>query len=546
MPSGGSAPINAALAYGYHYYGVFFQDDWRVTNKLTLSYGVRWDYESPVTERNNQINAGFDLNAASPVQVNNPLQPGVTQKGGLLFASSSNRRPYQRDLNNFQPRVGIAWHPANKTVVRAGYGLSYVATFNPSGTQGFSQSTPYNSSPDGGISFSGNYLNNPYPTGILTPTGSKGGLSTFLGQSVTFTNPDRVIPRVHQFSIGIQRELPGRSVLEVSYVGSRSQQLNVSQNLDAVNMANFLQYGGNVVSGVPNLADSCSATSTTCKYANPFYGLLPAGPGLATSTTRQQLLLPYPQFTGVTENNLPMGKSWYNSLQVRFDKRVTRGLNVLVSYTHAKWLNATGWLNAQEPITQTPDRTLAGQDTPNRIVISGNWTLPIFSHTNGVLGVFLKGWSLNGVFMRENGFPLGAPGGFLSTGIDPALPDGNNSKFFNTCTILTTGATTNCTFNGQTLQPAFIQQQNNTLRVLSGMFPTLRPPIVPNADLSMFKAFKLHETWNLQFRAEAFNATNSARFGGPNTSLTSTSAGVVTMNQVNDPRNIQLSLRLRF
>src|ERR1019366_1301618 len=81
MPSGGSAPINAALAYGYHYYGVFFQDDWRVTNKLTLSYGVRWDYESPVTERNNQINAGFDLNANSPVQVANPLQPGVVQKG---------------------------------------------------------------------------------------------------------------------------------------------------------------------------------------------------------------------------------------------------------------------------------------------------------------------------------------------------------------------------------------------------------------------------------------------------------------------------------
>ena len=543
MPSGGSAPINAALAYGYHYYGVFIQDDWRVTNKLTLSYGVRWDYESPVTERNNQINAGFDLNANSPVQVANPLQPGVTQKGGLLFAGAGNRRPYGRDLNNLQPRVGVAWHPANKTVVRAGYGLSYVATFNPSGTQGFSYSTPYNSSPDGGINFSGNYLNNPYPNGILTPTGSKGGLSTFLGQSVTFTNPDRVIPRVHQFSIGVQRELPFRSVLEVSYVGSRSQQLNVSQNLDVVSMAQLLQYGGNAT---PNLTDSCSATSTTCKYANPFYGLLPAGPGLATSATRQQLLLPYPQFTGVTENNIPMGKSWYNSLQVRFDKRLTHGLNVLVSYTHSKQINATGWLNAQEPITQTPDRTLAGQDTPNRIVISGNWTLPIFSHTNGIPGVFLKGWSLNGVFTRENGFPLGAPGGYVSSGIDPALPNGDNTKYFNTCTQLTTGALSNCTFNGQALPIAFYQQYSNTLRTLSGVFPSLRPPIPPNADLSMFKAFKLHETWNLQFRAEAFNGTNSARFGGPSTSLNATSAGVVTMNQQNDPRNIQLSLRLRF
>lgn len=219
---------------------------------------------------------------------------------------------------------------------------------------------------------------------------------------------------------------------------------------------------------------------------------------------------------------------------------------MLVSYTHSKQINATGWLNAQEPITQTPDRTLAGQDTPNRIVISGNWTLPVFSHTNGILGVFLKGWSLNGVFVRENGFPLGAPAGYMSSGIDPALPNGDNTKYFNTCTQLTTGALSNCTFNGQTLPIAFYQQYSNTLGTLSGVFPSLCPPIPPNADLSMFKAFKLHETWNLQFRAEACNGTNSARFGGPSTSLNATSAGVVTMNQQNDPRNIQLSLRLRF
>jgi hypothetical protein len=351
---------------------------------------------------------------------------------------------------------------------------------------------------------------------------------------------------VHQFSVGVQRELPSRSVLEVSYVGSRSQELNVSQNLDVVSMANFLQYGGAVVAGVPNLSDSCSATSSTCKYANPFYGLLPSGPGLNASTTRQQLLLPYPEFTGVTENNIAMGKSWYNSLQVRFDKRMSHGLNLLVSYTRAKWLNATGWLNAQEPITQTPDRTLAGQDTPNRIVISGNWAIPLFSHTKGILSVFLKGWQANGVFMRENGFALGAPSGFMSTGINPALPNGDNTKLFNTCVILTTGAQSNCTFNGQTLQPAFIQQQPNTLRTLSGVLPTIRPPKVPNTDLSLFKAVQVHERFNVQFRAEAFNATNSPQLGGPSTSLTSTSAGVVTMTQNNDPRNVQLSLRVRF
>ena len=247
--------------------------------------------------------------------------------------------------------MGVAWRPLDKTVVRAGYGLSYIATFTTAGTQGFSQSTPYTASYDGNIDFAGNYLNNPYPAGILAPPGAKAGLSTFLGQGVTVTDRDRVIPRVHQFSVGIQRQLPSRSVLEVSYVGSRSQQLNVSQNLNVVTMAQLLQYGANAT---PNLTDTCGATSTLCPYANPFYNVLPTGPNGAT-TTRQQLLLPYPQFTGVTEQNIPVGKSWYNSLQVRFDKRMSHGLNLLVSYTKANWLDATGYLNAQELLTQTPD-----------------------------------------------------------------------------------------------------------------------------------------------------------------------------------------------
>ena len=168
-------------------------------------------------------------------------------------------------------------------------------------------------------------------------------------------------------------------------------------------------------------------------------------------------------------------------------------------------------------------------------MISGNWAIPLFSQTKGILAVFLKGWQANGVFMRENGFPLGAPSGFLSTGINPALPNGDDTKFFNTCVILTTGVQSNCTFNGQTLQPAFIQQPNNVLRVLSGEFPTIRPPKVPNADLSLFKAVQVHERFNVQFRAEAFNATNSPQLGGPSTSLTSTSAGVMSLTQSQRP-----------
>jgi hypothetical protein len=228
---------------------------------------------------------------------------------------------------------------------------------------------------------------------------------------------------------------------------------------------------------------------------------------------------------------------------VRFDKRFSHGLNVLVSYTFSKTMESVSYLNNQDA---GPSRTLAATDTPNRIVVSGNWDLPIFKETHGVAAAFLKGWQLNGIFVRENGFPLGAPAGYYSTGIDPSLGSASTDQlYFNTCTLQTNGTKVNCG-PGNSFPLAFIQQQPNTLRTLSGRFPSLRPPKVPNADLSMFKAFRLRENLRLQFRAEAFNATNSPQLGSPSTSLTATTAGVVGLTQSNDPRNIQLSLRLMF
>jgi hypothetical protein len=414
-----------------------------------------------------------------------------------------------------------------KTVVRAGYGLSYLATFTPAGTQGFSSTTPFVAT-NGSVFSSGNTLSNPYPDGLLTPTGSSLGLATFLGQSITVVNRNRVVPYVHQFSVGIQRELPWRSLIEASYVGSRSRELDVSQQIDDVSLSDLLTNGASLSSSRPN----------------PFAGQLPATSLNTANATLQQLLRPFPQFTGITETNIPVGQSWYNSLQVRFDKRFSHGLNFLVSYTYSRWLEGVTYLNNQDLITTTPARTLTSTDTPHRVVVSGNYALPFFSHAHGIAAVFLKGWQANGIFMREVGFPLAAPSGFYSSGIDPSLPDPTLTRYFNTCTLLTSGNRQNC---ASTTEPiAFIQQQPFTLRTLSLRFPSLRPAKVPNADVSLFKSFTLHERLRLQFRAEAFNLTNSPQFGQPSTSLTSTSAGVTTLTQVNDPRNIQLALRLMF
>lgn len=523
-PNSGQVNYNAALAYGYHYYSTFIQDDWRIRNNLTLSIGGRWDYESPVTERHNQQNAGFDFNDPSPLQV-----PSLNLKGGLLFTTPGNRQPYSRDVNNFQPRVGVAWNAGKKMVVRAGYGLSYLATFTPGLNQGFSITTPYVAT-NGGPLLSGNSLSNPYPEGINLPTGSSLGLATYMGQSITFVNSGRIVPKVHQFSVGVQRELPLRTVLEVMYAGSRSMGLDVSQQIDDVTAAQLAQYGAVLSNSV----------------TNPFANLLPGTSLNSATTTLQQTLRPYPQFTGITENNIPVGRSWYNSLQVQINKRLSHGLNFAVAYTKEKWLDGVTYLNNQDSTKLTPERVLNATDSPDRIVLSGNWALPIFSHTHGIMAVLLKGWQANGIYVWQVGFPLAAPSGYYSSGINPALPDDirTDTRFFNTCTLLTNGTRENCP---TTTEPvAFIQQQPDTLRTLSIRFPTIRPPKVPNLDCSLFKAFTLHEGVRLQFRAEVFNALNAPQLGLPSTSLGSTAAGSVALTQSNDPRNAQIAVKILF
>lgn len=524
FPNSGQVNYNAALAYGYHYYSGFIQDDWRFRDKITISFGGRWDYESPVTERSNQQNAGFDFNDPSPLQV-----PGLNLKGGLLFTSPSNRLPYGRDLNNFQPRVGLAWNVAKKTVLRAGYGLSYLATFTPGLSQGYSITTPYVAT-NGGPLLSGNSLSNPYPEGILLPTGRSLGLGTYLGQSISFVNTGRIIPKVHQFSLGVQRELPLRIVVEAMYVGSRSVGLDVSQQIDDVTAAQLAQYGTALSGSVPN----------------PFVGLLPGTNLNAATTTLQQILRPYPQFTGITENNIPVGMSWYNSLQIQVNKRLSHGLNLSVAYTHAKWLDGVTYLNNQDSPKLTPERVLNATDTPQRIVLSGNWALPIFSRSHGWIAEMLKGWQLNGIYVEQVGFPLAAPAGYYSSGLDPSLTDSvrTDTRFFNTCTLLTNGVRENCPTATEPV--AFIQQQRDTLRTLSIRFPTIRPPKVPSLDVSLFKAFVIHEGVRLQLRAEAFNALNAPQLGAPSTSLGTTAAGQVGLTQTNDPRNFQMAVKILF
>ena len=477
-PSSGSVPVNAAFAYQNMYYAFFLQDDWRVNSRLTLNLGFRWDYESPTKERFFRQNRGFDYSALSPLQVPNFR----TLNGGLLFTDGVNRYPFRPDLNNFQPRFGMAYKITSSTVFRGGYGLSYLPTFDIGNNNGFSTTTSFVSSTDGGLT-PANYLRNPYPGGVIQPAGSSLGLSTMLGQSFTFANPNRKVPYVHQFSAQLQQQLPWRMLFSVGYAGSRTEDIQVSKGIDAVS-ASSLALGNSLLD----------------KVANPFAGLLPGSSINGSTITRQQSLLPFPQYTGLTQANNSFGSSSYDSLQVNLEKRFSNGLFFTGSYTYSRAMEATAYLNAQDPFSATA-RFLSPFDAPHRFTINGGYTLPFFNNGPGWKNALLGGWQLNGIAYFQSGLPISSPtssgnaiptaGGAVSTGLNPSISGVDPlSQQFNTCTTTLAGTRQNCANASQT--PAWRVQGPFELATLGFTMPgSIRTHRPAQVDFSIFKTFEL-------------------------------------------------------
>jgi len=522
-PASGSSTINASPAFGNRYYGTYVQDDFRVGPKLTLNLGIRFDYESPMTERYNRENAGFDLTDPNPLA----SATGLPLVGGLLFTTPQDRLPWKRNINPPQPRAGIAWHFAKNTVFRAGYGLSYLPTFITGQSQGFTVATPMVTSLNGNLT-PGNVFNNPFPTGLIQPAGRSLGLSTLLGQSITFTDVDRTLPYIHQFSAGFQHELPSHILLDLSYVGSRTRRLGVSQNVDALTTA---QLG----LGTPYL---------NTLVTNPFSNLVPNTSINGATVQRRQLLIPYPQFAGVTEAGIPIGRAWYNSMQLQVTKRLSHGFHILVNFTYSSDFQAMSYLNPQFTGDQL-ETVRSGNDLPLRLYIAAGYQFPFFQHSRPIVKAFLAGWQVQALPIFQSGRMLTGVGAY-PTGSNAfvSTPYGPNNYAFNACSLNTTGVRQNC---ASTTQPvAWIQQPTDTLRVTSTQWSQFRESRPGLMDSSLFKTFYPREHLRLQFRMEAFNTFNTPWFGQANTSFGGSRFGLVGNAQTNDQRNVQLALKLLF
>lgn len=521
-PASGSSPYNASPALGNRYYGLYIQDDWKITPTLTINLGGRWDYDSPTTERFNRINVGFDPAAPSSVRA-----PGLDLRGSLLFAAAGNRRSYRRDLNNFQPRVGLAWRVASKTVFRSGFGISYVPQFVNPGSAGFSTSTPYVATIDANRTPAGR-LSNPFPEGMFRPAGASSEPTLFAGQNLTYVFQDRTIPYIAQYSAGFQHELPWSVVVDLSYVGSQTRQLGVSRNINDLT-AEQLALG---------------TTYLNTSVPNPMQGLFPGTAVNGATVTRRTLLRPFPQFGDVNRTQYPIGKGWYNSLQLQVEKRLSHGFHILVNYTWSATMEASSYVHNQLTDDQL-ERARVSEDLPHSLSILGGYQLPFFAKARGWKQAVFGGWQVQAIAQKTSGRQLNAVDAYW-TGEDPFIdgPRIPDAYYFNACTVNRQGARENC---ASATQPVvWVQRPADTLRVAGSRWPQIREirPMLLNS--SIFKTFNVTDRVKAQFRFEAFNTFNTPWFGQANTTLGNNRFGLLGNSQSNDPRNTQAALKINF
>jgi hypothetical protein len=522
-------------------FGTYFQDDWKVTRKLTLSMGLRYELPTPMTERYNRSVLAFDPTASSTiaaqVKANYAANPAagvpVAQFnviGGLTYpgVGGNPRTLWHSMRTNFMPRFGLAYTVTPKTVVRGGFGIYYepVGVFDQNVNQtGFSQNTSMVASIDSGQHFIAN-LTNPFPNGFTPPLGAAGGANTNMGQSITAFNQFLKNPYMERWQLAVQRELPRDSVLEISYVGNRGVRQQVSKNLDAL-PDQYLSTTG--------VRDQTTINYLGAQVANPFYPLLPGTSLSGTTVARSQLLLPFPQFTAVNYNT-NQGYSYYHAMQTRFEKRFSHGFQSSVSWTFSKLIQATGYLNAGDAM---PEKVISDQDRPQRVVVTGIYELPfgpkkaIGGNTHGFVATLIGGWQLSGVFAHQTGQAI-AWGNVLFNGNlhDIALPKDQRTiyQWFNT----TAG------FN-----KVSAQQLASNLRTFSTRFNGIRQDGQNNLDMVLVKNFTIKEDLKAQLRTDWFNALNHPQFLVPNVSPTSSAFGQVT-GEWSSPRTIQFALKLLF
>lgn len=511
--------------------GFYLQDDWKVNRKLTLNLGLRWDFETGLTERYDRY-AVFDPSVQSPLS----QRTGLNLLGGWTFANvggqSRNLKPIE--WGKVAPRIGIAYQLRSGTVIRAGGGIFFTTApygANNYGTAPFRASTPWVPTIDGVTPT--DLLRNPFPNGVLQPEGSANGLLAAIGQGVGSPIPNTMTtPNNAQWNFSIAQNFGPTSVLEVAYAGNKGTHLPLSWQMD--------QLADSLISPANGLLDA---------VPNPFFGIIPVGTMSTRTVQRGQLLTPYPHIPGVSYAGTGWGNSTFHSLQVSYKKQFSQAGSAVVAYTWSKLL-ADGGDNAWDSAgfrnsnCRACDKSVSPYNYPHRLVTSYTYELPFGkgkqfgARWNGFLNAVLGQWQVNGIATLSSGSPLqinttgntsfSFGGGQRpdSTGQSAKLDNPTLDRWFDT--------------------NAFRLPAQYTFGNVGRVHPYLRSDFVELLDLSVFKRFQIAgERVSLELRGESFNAFNHPVFGSPNTTVGNAQFGRVT-GTANAPRQTQFALKLLF
>ena len=415
-PASGTLSHDPTPASASSYWGFYVNDDWRVSPKLTVNLGLRYDLDVPRTERFNRLSF-FDFDAPSPLAGRVPANPffnPASLTGAIQFVTPENRRQFPTDKNNWGPRVGFAYSVGDKTVIRAAYGITYSpSALQAAGHTGTAGMIGYRTASSMVVSLDGRtpiaFLDNPFPNGFNLPPGTALGPATNLGLGIgEGVIPDWHSPYVQQWNFNIQRELPGHIVFEAAYIGSKGTRLLAGESGLTLSQlpASFLSQGTTLQNQVPN----------------PFFGIITnPSSGLRFETvSRAQLLRPYPQYTGINAFRVPYGFSIYHGGTLKVDKRFSSGLSFLAAYTWSKLIDdvstTVGFLgqasSRQDAYNRAAERAIGSQDIAHRFVASFVYDLPFgrgktFGRdASGPVNWILGGWQFNGIVQFQSGVPI--------------------------------------------------------------------------------------------------------------------------------------------
>lgn len=525
----------------------FVQDDWKVTPRLTINAGLRYDFQAANHEHHNG-GSNFAPNAISP---------NTGLKGILVYANTGGYGSsfIPNAYNDWGPRLGFAWDVFGdrKTSLRAGFGIYYVnLTYNAFitfGTDGFgSTSTSYTSSNPGIVPAT--QLSSGFPYAPLKPLGVASGPDFLLGQSVSYRDPSNShTPMSQQWNLDIQHQFPSRFVVDIGYEGNHG-----------VHMP-WVPYNLNML---PD-ADLSLGLALTQNVPNPYAGKVPGSLGAAT-ITRKQSLLPYPYYSSISAYCFRNGQSHGDMLNVSVQRHSGSGLTLMASYTLSKMLDDSlkdpantypgisdqdGNMTPQNSNDLKAEYSLDQMDIKHRIVASALYELPFgrgkrfLSNSGGFMNRLVGGWQVNAIVRVQSGLPIVISGANNGIATRPSWVPGKSAKDVN---LSKRGV------NGWFNTTVFENPDSYTYGNVSRVLPNSRGPKYADLDGSIFKTVQLPKHTALQIHLEAFNAFNHPNFGQPNGTFvpasgnngrnSSSSFGTITSDI--QPRNVQLAAKIIF